>query len=152
MYLKSKLVGANITGLGGLRRGLRGVRRRQLGCASCSMPKRLGQDDPLDELFGPAPSQPPVGAGTPSYVSDTGQIVYSNPNPYELPGLTTNPIYPSATPAQMAQLSPAASNIFASLPQSISSPVAASSSLSSYLPYVVLGLGGIALVAVLKRR
>jgi hypothetical protein len=109
-------------------------------------------------------------------------IISSDSNPYNLPGLTDGPVYPAnMTPAQALQYDAsggqgavsssglvtginAAGAALKSLVSPSSTPFilgsgapgAASSStaaaLNSYMPLIILGLGGIALIAVLKKR
>ena len=163
MFVRGKV--RNMPGLTGLR-GMGRARGRKLGCSSCGG-KRLGQTDPsiYDIQYG--------GGDTSAY--DTG-VVYSDPNVFNLPGLTAGPVYPSVTPAGGASSSwgaslpsavasifkPAvASNpnpytlpglttgpVYPSSPSASSTPTAA----SSYLPYAILGLGALAVIVVMKHR
>ncbi len=150
MYLKQNMPGVAY----GLRlTGLRGVRRRPLGCAACAGARRLGQDvyDPVTGTYGsslpsqdnPVYSPPPVfgpPAPTPADIAYdqawmAGRTAPPAYNPLTSLTLPTMPSAPSA-PVQAAPIGAA--------------PVA--STLSAYLPYIVLGLGGIAVIAVLKRH
>jgi hypothetical protein len=163
MYLKRNMPGVSY----GLRlSGLRGA-RRSLGCATCGV-RRLGQieNDPYytgDYITNTAPTvnvdAPSLLVGPPAPTSAQvayDQIVTSgstpNPNYAFQPIATSSPTSTLPTAAQIA-----ASIGIATVP-TIGTPVgtpltaASTSTLSAYLPYLVLGLGGIAFISVLKRR
>lgn len=184
MFIRATMPNMKYAGLGRLR-GLRG-RRKPLGCPQCTG-KPLGQDDgdildtgdifsagydPLSSI--PVSAPLPVGAGTITTMDSGGNLITSNPNPYDLPGLTNGAVYPSGmTPAQSLALaqSGSTSGIAAGIsaagaalksalaptsgPFILGTSASGSSSaaaLNSYMPLIILGLGGIALIAVLKKR
>ncbi len=160
MYLKQNMPGVAY----GLRlmRGARTGLGRSLGCAACAAPRRLGQDvyDPVTGTYGASlPTQdnpiftaPVFGPAAPTPAQlQYDQIVTS--------GSTPNPAYNFQPLAQSSGLTlpslPGISAPSVGVPMLGMAPVAtpaSSSSLSGYLPYLILGGGLIAVVAVLKRR
>jgi hypothetical protein len=181
MYQRAKLPKALSRGLGLSRlRGARG-RRRSLGCQEC-VGKNLGQDDgditdvfsdsydPFASVSATPTTSLPIGAGTITTMDEGGNLITSNPNPYELPGLTSSPIYPSSDTGYVpGSLSPLTAGVSSagSVLRSVLAPTqspfilgsstglgssATATALASYMPLIILGLGGIALIAVLKKR
>jgi hypothetical protein len=150
---------------------------RGLGCAC----RPLGQGDPTDPLgpdydplFGipvapglpnpnwntPAPdavSSVIVGAPTAIQLQTASTLIpptaqeYATGIPYAGTGLTQFGL-PSAAPAGGIPGVPALNFTNVPAPATTISTTGIPSSVSAYLPYLVLGLGGIALISVLKRR
>lgn len=154
-------------GLGGLR-GFVGQRPPKypygLGCDSCTG-KRLGQDDNGDQYTDLMPSygppEPPVGASGSGPASGPGYDFEPLTGPlqtYTAAGWSSlTPAAPAASPVydvisgQPVNYS-TASYAGAGLPTVTSPAAIAPSSTAAYLPYILIGLGGIALIAVAKRR
>jgi hypothetical protein len=139
-------------------RGFVGQRRPKfpygLGCSSCR--KGLGQDDVVDE-----PSW--QGGGSYGIDANTGLSLTAGPQSptYTVLGPVSNAtlnseVYgtgPIAGGSNVAQV-PSGSALSFSLP-SVNSPTvvtAAPSTLSSYLPLILLGLGGVVVIAAVKKR
>lgn len=156
-------------GLGRLR-GFRGM--------GCACKASLGQDagDIFSSTYDPL-STPVISAGpvygppalTPADVAYNQTVsAGSTPNPdyafqplslspsQSIPGAGVIPVFggsalaPLSVPGTFMQTTGPNAGMVVS--QSAAGALGSAASISSYLPYLVLGLGGIALVAVLKRR
>jgi hypothetical protein len=137
-------------------------KNRRLGCATCG-PRRLGmarlrglrglgQDiyDPVTGTYGATlPTQDNPAAGT---SAGSGIIpVLNNPMYSPVSATASIPTGPSAFTGPTASAFP--SSTFPTFGVSVGGAAAApSSGLSSYLPWLLLGVGGIALLATVSKR
>ena len=165
MYVKGTV--SPMPGFAGLRgRGLGRLRGRVrvLGCSSCSA-KKLGQDSSIYDIqygggnteqydTGVSYASPVFGPPAPTAAQvayDTTVTSGSTPNPtYAFQPLSTTTTPSSSFSLPSLSIPGIASPL--ATPTTLVTTAAPASSLSSYLPYLLLGVGGIAVIAVLKRR